>query len=77
MEDEKEINRLLRLRPLTDKQLQVIQLSAQGLAGKEIAALLRIGIKSVISRKKQACQKLGAKNTPHAVWIAAKRGLLG
>jgi len=63
-------------RPLTDKQMLVLQLSAEGYAGKEIAAKMGIGIKGVISHRTQICKKLEAKNTPHAVYIAGKRGIL-
>jgi DNA-binding NarL/FixJ family response regulator len=62
---------------LTRKQQQVLVLSAQGYLGKEIAELLNISLKGVISRKRQVCLRLGAKNTAHAVYLAGKRGLLG
>jgi len=61
---------------LTKRQLQVLVLSAQGCLGKEIAARLNISLKGVISRKRQVCRKLEAKNTAHAIWIAVKKGIL-
>ena len=60
---------------LTPKQFIVLQLSAQGYAGKEIAEKLGIGLKSVISRKHQVFKKLGAQSAPHAVNIAWQRGI--
>lgn len=76
MEDAQTIHRLITSHPLTYKQIEVIQLSAQGYAEKEIAHMLQITVKSVNSRKKQALIKLGAKNTPHAVYLMGRRGLL-
>lgn len=62
--------------PLTPKQLIVLQLSAQGYAGKEIAEKLQVSLKTVQMRKVAIFDKLKAKNMPHAVWIGVKRGLL-
>lgn len=64
------------IRPLTPKQLIVLQLSAEGYVGKEIAEKLQVSLKTVQMRKAALFHKLKAKNMPHAVWIGVTRGLL-
>lgn len=61
---------------LTQKQFTVLQLSAQGLTGKEIADQMGISLKAIVTHKHWLFKKLGAKSCPHAVYIAMKRGIL-
>jgi pimeloyl-ACP methyl ester carboxylesterase/DNA-binding CsgD family transcriptional regulator len=64
--------------PLTLKprELEVLQLLAEGLTDKEIAARLHLGHETVRWYNKQLFEKLGATNRTHAVKRAEELGLL-
>jgi DNA-binding NarL/FixJ family response regulator len=61
--------------PLTDREMEVLQLIVRGHANKEIAALLSIGEEAVKSRVKSILAKLQANDRTHAAMIAVKRGI--
>lgn len=62
---------------LSDRQMHVLALWAQGATDQQIASVLGISINTVKSQAKAAMGKLGARNRAHAVHIGHWRGLLG
>jgi DNA-binding NarL/FixJ family response regulator len=62
--------------PLTPRELQVLQLVAQGLPNKGIARQLGISENTAKFHVASLCGKLGASSRTEAVTIAARRGLI-
>ena len=62
--------------PLTARELQVLQLVAQGLPNKGIARRLGISENTAKFHVASLCGKLGASSRTEAVTIAARRGLI-
>src|SRR5438874_3188220 len=62
--------------PLTPRELQVLQLVAQGLPNKGIARRLGISENTAKFHVASLCGKLGASSRTEAVTIAARRGLI-
>lgn len=62
--------------PLTDREMEVLQLVADGHANKEIAARLSLTEEAVKSRVKNILAKLRANDRTHATMIAVRRGIL-
>ena len=62
--------------PLTPRERQVLELVADGLPNKAIAARLGIGAETVKFHLGAILGKLGASNRTDAVRIAIKRGLI-
>jgi NarL family two-component system response regulator YdfI len=62
--------------PLTARETEVLQHLAQGLANKQIAALLSISEHTVKFHVSSIYSKLGAANRTEAVRIGARRGLI-
>ena len=60
---------------LTDRELEVLQLVAQGMSNLEIGAALNITESTVKSNLNRILSKLGAKDRTQATIIALKRGL--
>ena len=65
-----------RLDPLTDREMDVLRLMAQGRANKEIGATLFISERTVKFHVSSILSKLGAANRTEAVAIAAQQGLV-
>ncbi len=61
---------------LTEREMQVLQLLAQGKSNKEIAAMLSISERTVKFHVSSIMSKLGANNRTEAVTVAAQRGLI-
>jgi len=61
--------------PLSARERQVVQLIAEGLATKEVAALLQISIKTAESHRNRIMQKLDIHGTAGMVRYAIRRGL--
>jgi RNA polymerase sigma factor for flagellar operon FliA len=61
---------------LTDAELRAVEGIALGETSAETAARLLVPLETIKSRRRSATRKLGAKNGPHAVYIAARAGLL-
>ncbi|WP_049622168.1 response regulator [Frateuria defendens] len=61
---------------LTDKELEVLRLAADGHTNKRIAARLHISEDSVKARMRNILAKLKAGDRTHAVTIALRRGFL-
>jgi NarL family two-component system response regulator LiaR len=62
--------------PLTERELEVLGLLAQGLPNKEIAARLVITERTAKFHVSSIMTKLGASNRTEAVSLAAQRGLV-
>jgi len=61
---------------LTRRELEVLQLIADGLSNKEIAIRLCLSAETVKSHVCALFSKLGANSRAHAVAIALRQGLL-
>ena len=64
------------IEPLTERERQVLQLLAQGLANKQIAAALSISEHTVKFHVSAIYAKLGAANRTEAVRLGVQRGLV-
>jgi DNA-binding NarL/FixJ family response regulator len=62
--------------PLTAREIQVLELLAEGLPNKSIAARLGISDQTVKFHVASICGKLGAANRTDAVRRAMRRGLI-
>ena len=62
--------------PLTPREIDVLELLAEGLANKSIAARLGISDQTVKFHVASICGKLGAANRTDAVRRAVRRGLV-
>ena len=62
--------------PLTPREVQVLELLAEGLPNKAIAVQLRISDQTVKFHVSSISGKLGAKNRTDAVRRAVRRGLI-
>jgi DNA-binding NarL/FixJ family response regulator len=61
---------------LTNGEIEVLRLIAEGKANKQIADQLSISVETVKSRVKSILSKLGADDRTHAAMIGLKRGIL-
>jgi DNA-binding NarL/FixJ family response regulator len=66
----------LAAEPLTDREMQVLDLLTQGKSNKEIAAALSISERTAKFHVSSIMGKLSAGNRTEAVTIAAQRGLV-
>ncbi|MEO5928346.1 MAG: response regulator transcription factor [Candidatus Kapaibacterium sp.] len=64
------------LDPLTDREMEVLRLMAQGRANREIGGTLFISERTVKFHVSSILSKLGAANRTEAVAIAAQHGLV-
>jgi DNA-binding NarL/FixJ family response regulator len=62
--------------PLTAREIDVLQLLAQGMPNKAIAARLAISDQTVKFHVSSIAGKLGARNRTEAVRLAIRRGLV-
>ena len=62
--------------PLTNREVQVLQLVASGCANKAISAKLDINEETTRTHIKNILAKLGAKGRTHAVSLGLKRGII-
>jgi DNA-binding NarL/FixJ family response regulator len=62
--------------PLTPREVQVLELLAEGLPNKAIAVRLHISDQTVKFHVSSISGKLGAKNRTDAVRLAVRRGLI-
>ena len=62
--------------PLTRRELEVLQLIADGLSNKEIAIRLCLSTETVKSHVGALLSKLDTNSRAHAVAIALRQGLL-
>lgn len=66
----------ISVEPLTSRELQVLQLIAEGKSTKEAAALLDISFKTAESHRTRIMQKLNIHETAGLVRYAVRRGLV-
>jgi DNA-binding NarL/FixJ family response regulator len=64
------------LEPLTERETQVLQLIAQGLANKQIAAALAISEHTVKFHVSTVFSKLGVNSRTEAVRLGVQKGLV-
>jgi DNA-binding NarL/FixJ family response regulator len=62
--------------PLTERELEVLKLLAQGMPNKEIAAQLVVSERTAKFHVSSIMGKLGATNRTEAVSLAAQKGLI-
>lgn len=62
--------------PLSDRELAVLRLVADGHANKEIAWRLDLSIDTIKAHLKRAFEKLGVDDRTHAVTVAIRRGFI-
>jgi DNA-binding NarL/FixJ family response regulator len=61
---------------LTDRERQVLQLLAEGLTNKEVAATLTLGVSTVETHRLNLMQKLNLHNTAELVLYAVRKKIL-
>lgn len=66
----------MRQRELTYRELRAVQLLAQGLNYKEIAAKMGLSVHTVNAYMQRSMAKMGANHRAHLVFIACQTGLL-
>ncbi|SHK52723.1 response regulator transcription factor [Halomonas caseinilytica] len=59
---------------LTKRQAEIVSRLADGMTAEEIAISLCRSVLTVRTQVKLACQRAGAKNTPHLVALAIRKG---
>jgi DNA-binding CsgD family transcriptional regulator len=64
------------MKQLTARQLQILQLKAEGATRDDIGALLAISPHTVKTHLERIRIRLRARNTAHAVAIAVRTGLV-
>ena len=62
--------------PLTEREVQVLQYTAQGLSNLQIGNRMNLTEHTVKTYMRRALRKLGASNRTHAVCLAAQRYLV-
>lgn len=62
---------------LTDRELEVLSLMAQGLSSREIAVRVFVSENTIEYHRRQILSRIGARNVAQAVSIAIGRGLIG
>ena len=61
---------------LSERELEVLRLMAQGMSNQEIGTALSIGESTIKSHVNRILSKLGVNDRTQAVIIAVKRGLV-
>ena len=64
----------LKTKLLTDREIEVLALIAQGFINKEIGRQLNIGLTTVISHRKNITEKLGMKSVSALTIYAVMHG---
>lgn len=61
---------------LTEREIQIVQLIAEGLINREIADRLRISVKTVDTHRSNIMEKLGVHNTAELIKYAIRAGIV-
>ena len=61
---------------LTERQKQILSLSASGLLAKECAHLLGLAVRTIEAHRVSSVKLLGARNITHAVALAIRKGII-
>ena len=67
----------LKKSPLSEREIQIVELLARGYSSKLIADKLFISTHTVNTHRQRIIEKLGVKNTANAIKIAGEMGLIG
>jgi DNA-binding NarL/FixJ family response regulator len=67
---------LLTRKPLTARELEVLQLISEGFSNDQVATRLYVSVETVKSHVSALFTKLGASSRAHAVAVAFRHGLL-
>lgn len=62
--------------PLTEREIEIVRLVAEGLNSREIAERLNISIKTVDTHRANSMEKLGVHNTAELVKLAIRLGIV-
>ncbi|MCX7838373.1 MAG: response regulator transcription factor [Anaerolineae bacterium] len=62
--------------PLTEREIQVLRLVAEGLNSREIAERLNISVKTVDTHRANIMEKLDVHNTAELIKVAIQKGLV-
>jgi DNA-binding NarL/FixJ family response regulator len=65
-----------RLDELSDREKEVLKLLAEGQSNREIADLLRLSVKTVMSHRSSIMEKLDIHNRTELVKFAIRAGLI-
>ena len=65
-----------RWRRLTQRQIEILQLIAEGKANKEVAVILSLAVKTVEFHKTRIMQILGLKTTSELTKYAISHGII-
>jgi DNA-binding NarL/FixJ family response regulator len=76
IDDPSRASDLVEMEPLTSREMEVIELLAQGLSNKSIATRLGISDQTVKFHVASICGKLGASNRTEAARKALRLGLI-
>ena len=66
----------VELSGLTERELEVLRLSARGMSASQIADVLHISSRTVTNHKQNIYLKMGVNSTPEMVFKAREAGLL-
>jgi DNA-binding NarL/FixJ family response regulator len=61
---------------LTDREKQVLKLVAEGKSNKDVAGLLQVSVKTAMSHRERAMEKLGLHNRTDLIKFAVRRGII-
>jgi DNA-binding NarL/FixJ family response regulator len=75
--EEAVVQKLETIEPLTDREIEVLELVAEGQANKEIAAALVISENTVKNHLRNILDKLHLQNRIQAAVYAVREGLVG
>jgi two-component system, NarL family, response regulator len=70
------LEEVLSGKELTDREIEVLQLSADGLTMPQIGEALHLSPETIKAYRKRTIAKLEALNGTHAAIIALRRGLI-
>ena len=63
-------------RPLSERELEVLDAAARGETMEETATRLWLSLETIKSHRRNVIAKLGARNLSHAIALAIRSGIL-
>lgn len=70
------LHEILEGEPLTEREAEILEGVAEGETAVQTGKRLYLSSETVKGYRKRVIAKLGARNAPHAVAVAIRRGLL-
>jgi DNA-binding CsgD family transcriptional regulator len=70
------LHEILEGEPLTERETEILEGVAEGETAVQTGKRLYLSSETVKGYRKRVIAKLGARNAPHAVAVAIRRGLL-